>query len=123
MKTKKTVVLGASPNEDRYAYIAAQMLHERDIPFVPVGIKKGFVFGKEIRDLKERPVIEDVDTVTMYVSAANQVEWYDYILSLNPKRIIFNPGAQNPELSQLAKEKGIQSVSACTLVMLSSGQF
>ncbi|WP_158860539.1 CoA-binding protein [Lunatibacter salilacus] len=123
MQEKKTVILGASPNQSRYAYAAAQMLHEQDIPFVPVGIKTGEVFGEKILDLKEKLSIDEVDTVTLYISAKNQPEWYDYILSLKPKRIIFNPGTQNPELSALAKENQIATVSACTLVMLSSGQY
>ena len=123
MKEKKTVIFGASPNQDRPAFVAAQMLHEQRIPFVPVGIKSGEVFGQKILDLKEKPVIEDVDTITMYVSAKNQPEWYDYILSLKPKRIVFNPGTQNAELSELAENKQIRSISACSLVMLSSGQY
>ncbi len=123
MKDKKTVILGASPNQSRYAYVAAQMLHEKNIPFVPVGIKTGEVFGEKILDLKEKPSIDGVDTVTLYISAKNQPEWYDYILSLKPKRIVFNPGTQNPDLAALAKEDQIETVSACSLVMLSSGQY
>lgn len=123
MKDKKTVILGATPNQSRYAYMAAQMLHEQDIPFVPVGIKTGEVFGKNILDLNEKPSIDEVDTITLYISAKNQPEWYDYILSLKPKRIVFNPGTQNPELSALAKENQIATISACSLVMLSSGQY
>ncbi|HSI76353.1 MAG TPA: CoA-binding protein [Lunatimonas sp.] len=123
MQDKKTVILGASPNQSRYAYVAAQMLHEQDIPFVPVGIKTGEVFGEKILDLKEKPFIDDVDTITLYISAKNQPEWYDYILSLKPKRIVFNPGTQNTELTALAKEHQIATVSACSLVMLSSGQY
>jgi uncharacterized protein len=123
MKEKKTVIFGASPNQARYAYIAAEMLHERNIAFVPVGIKTGEVFGEKILDLYDKPFIENVDTITMYISAKNQREWYDYILSLKPNRIIFNPGTQNPELSQLAAEHKIHAISACSLVMLSSGQY
>jgi predicted CoA-binding protein len=123
MKDKKTVILGASSNKDKYAFVAAQMLHEQDIPFVPVGIKAGEVFGNAILDLKNKPAIEEVDTITLYISAKNQLEWYDYILSLKPKRIVFNPGTQNPELKALAKENQIDTVSACSLVMLSTGQY
>jgi len=123
MKDKKTVIFGASPNQNRYAYMAAQMLHEQDIPFVPVSIKTGEVFGQEILDLNEKPAIDGVDTITMYISAKNQPEWYGYILSLKPKRIVFNPGTQNPELAAMAEENQIDAVSACTLVMLSSGQY
>lgn len=123
MKELKTVILGASPDQDRYAYVAAEMLYKRNIPFVPVGFKTGEVFGQKILNLKEKPVIEDVNTITIYVSVKNQPEWYDYILSLKPNRIIFNPGTHNLELAELAKERQITSVYACSLVMLSSGQY
>ena len=120
---KKTVILGATTNPNRYAYLAAEMFHERNLTFVPVGIKKGEVFGEPILDLKDRPEIENVHTVTLYVGPDNQREWYDYILSLKPQRIIFNPGTENPELMRLAKEKGIEVCIACNLVLLSTGQF
>ncbi len=120
---KKTVILGASTNPSRYANVAASMFHNQKLPFVPVGIKKGEVFGQQILDLNQKPDIEDVDTVTLYLGPANQKEWYSYILSLNPKRIIFNPGTENPELMKLARDKQIEVVPACTLVMLSTGQF
>lgn len=120
---KKTVIMGASPNTSRYAFLAANMLHDYQHPIVPIGIKRGEVLGEEILDLREQPAVEDVDTVTMYIGTRNQAEWYDYILGLNPKRIIFNPGTENPELEKLAKQKGIQSVYGCTLVMLRSGTY
>lgn len=120
---KKTVILGATTNPTRYAYVAAEMFHERNLPFVPVGIKKGEVFGNQILDLKEKPEIKDVHTVTLYIGPDNQREWYDYILSLKPQRIIFNPGTENPELIRLAKEKGVEACIACNLVLLSTGQF
>ncbi len=120
---KKTVIIGASPNPSRYAYVVASMFAEREIPFVPVGIKKGSVFGKEILNLREKPEIKDVDTVTMYLGPHNQPEWYAYILSLKPKRIVFNPGTENPEFFELAKKEGVQVAVACNLVLLSTGQF
>ncbi|MEX2512178.1 MAG: CoA-binding protein [Cyclobacteriaceae bacterium] len=120
---KKTVILGASPNPARYAYTAAQMMKENSVDFVPVGIKKGTVFGEEILDLRKRPVIDDVHTVTLYVGPQNQPEWYDYVLSLSPKRVIFNPGTENKEFMELLESNHIQIISACNLVMLSSGQF
>ncbi|EKB48860.1 CoA-binding protein [Cecembia lonarensis] len=120
---KKTVILGASTNPMRYAYRAAEMFSEREIPFVPVGIKKGEVFGEEILDLRERPSISGVHTVTLYLGPQNQKEWYDYILSLQPQRIIFNPGTENQELFDLAKANNIDACRACNLVMLSTGQF
>jgi len=120
---KKTVIIGATPNQSRYAYLAAERLNENDIEFIPVGIKKGNVLGKEILDLKTYPEISDVDTMTLYINPSHQREWYDYFLKLNPKRVIFNPGAENPELEKLLEEKNIEAVEACTLVMLSTGQY
>ncbi|WP_425392386.1 CoA-binding protein [Ekhidna sp.] len=118
--SKKTVILGATTNPMRYAYLAAERLKAHDHEIVPVGIKKGDVFGEQILDLREKPTIDDVHTVTMYVGPRNQQEWEDYILSLNPKRIIFNPGAENPSLDEKANKKGIETLKACTLVMLSN---
>jgi predicted CoA-binding protein len=120
---KKTVIIGASPNPARYAHFAASMLTEYDHEIVPMGIKKGVVEGKEILDIRRKPFVQDVDTVTVYISPRHQPEWYDYILSLKPKRIIFNPGAENDEFEKLAEEKGIETLEACTLVMLRSNQF
>ncbi|GHB23612.1 CoA-binding protein [Mongoliitalea lutea] len=120
---KKTVIIGATPNPSRYAYVVAEMLHERKIPFVPVGIKSGTVFGEEILNLREKPSITDVHTVTLYVGPDNQKEWYDYIISLKPQRIVFNPGTENPELMNLAKAAGVDVWPACNLVLLSTGQF
>ena len=120
---KKTVIIGATPDRSRYAYLAAHMLDEYDNEFVPVSIKTGEVLGREILDLRKRPPIDDVDTVTLYIGTRNQPEWYDYILGLKPKRIIFNPGTENRELEQLAEEQGIETVEGCTLVMLRSRQY
>jgi len=118
---KKTVVLGASPNPERYSYLAVSRLHEHGIPVVPIGIKSGVVAGENI--IVGEPAVNDVHTVSLYLNPANQKPYYNYILSLHPKRIIFNPGAENPELAALAKGKGIQTEEACTLVMLSIGNF
>jgi predicted CoA-binding protein len=120
---KKTVVLGATPNPTRFAYRASHMLTDYGHEIVPVGIKNGEVAGEEIRNLREKPHIEQVDTITLYIGPHNQAEWYDYILSLAPKRIIFNPGTENFELIRKAEEKGIQSVEGCTLVMLRAGTY
>ena len=118
---KKTLVLGASCNPSRYSYVAINRLTGMKHPVVGIGKKKGTVAGVEIET--EQQPIEDVDTVTLYLSAANQQPYYDYILGLNPKRIIFNPGAENEELASLAEKKGIEPVEACTLVMLATGQY
>lgn len=122
-RMKKTIILGATTNTARYAYQAAWMLTERDCEMVPIGIKKGAIFGERILDLRKKPVVEDVDTITIYIGEKNQLEWHDYILSLKPKRIIFNPGAENPTLELLSKKEGIETLNACTLVMLSVGNY
>ena len=120
---KKTVIIGATTNPGRYAYLAARMLTEYNHEIVPVGIKDGAVFGKEILDIFQRPDVRDVDTVTMYIGPRRQPEHIDYILSLKPRRIIFNPGTENDEFIRKAEEKGIETLEACTLVMLRSHQY
>lgn len=121
MAAKKTLVLGASDNPARYSYLAINRLQAHQHPVVAVGRKQTSVNGIEIH--KEHVDADDVDTITLYLNPQNQVEYYDYIIGLKPKRIIFNPGTENPELIQLAKQNGIQPVIACTLVMLSTGQY
>lgn len=118
---KPTLILGASPNAERYSFKATEKLSSFGHKVYPVGIRKGKINNHEIYVGKQD--FNDVDTVTLYLSAQNQKNWYEYIFSLNPKRIIFNPGAENPELYNLAKEKGIECVNACTLVMLSIGNY
>ena len=120
---KKTVIIGATTNPSRYAYLAADNLREKNIEFVPVGIKKGNLFGKEILDLKQHPDVADVDTITLYINPANQREWYDYFFKLKPKRVVFNPGTENPELEKMLEEKNIEALEACTLVLLRTGQY
>lgn len=120
---KKTVIIGATPNPARYAYLAAGMLTQHKHEIVPVGIKKGEVFGRAIEDITRKPAIQNVDTVTLYIGPHRQPEWYDYILSLKPKRIIFNPGTENEEFENLAEDNGIEALEACTLVMLRSNQY
>lgn len=120
---KKTVIIGATTNPGRYAYLAARMLTEYNHEIVPVGIKRGEVFGREILNIFNRPAIKDVHTVTMYIGPQRQPEHYDFILGLKPKRIIFNPGTENDEFINRAKEQGVQTLEACTLVMLRSLQY
>ncbi|WP_345950320.1 MULTISPECIES: CoA-binding protein [unclassified Mucilaginibacter] len=118
---KKTLILGATPDSSRYAYLAANRLVRTGHPIVNVGIKKGEVAGVPIEKAEE--IHSDIDTITLYVGPHNQPPLYDYILATNPKRIIFNPGTENPELRRLARERGIETLSACTLVMLSTGEY
>jgi uncharacterized protein len=121
MSSKKTLVIGASENPQRYSYLAVQRLLSHKHPVVAMGKKEGNVMGIHIS--KEKEMIPGIDTVTLYLNPENQKGYYDYILDLNPKRIIFNPGTENEELETLAKNKGIQTIEACTLVMLSTGQY
>jgi predicted CoA-binding protein len=119
----KTVIIGASPNTDRTAYQAAQLLEKNGIDFVPVGIKSGLVLGKNILTKDELKQVQHVHTVTMYVRPDLQADWYDPIMALKPARIIFNPGTENPEFESMATAKGIEAVEACTLVLLTTGQY
>ena len=121
MEKKKTLVLGASANPARYSYLALKKLSANGHPVVAIGRRKNNVGNIEITT--EQLPISDIDTVTLYLNEFNQKQYYSYILSLNPKRIIFNPGAENDELATLAKQKGIKVQEACTLVMLSTGQY
>lgn len=121
MTVKKTLVLGASPNPNRYSNIAIQKLRYYGHPVIAIGRREGVV--ENIKIHKEKEDHKEIDTVTVYMNDKNQKEFEDYILSLNPKRIIFNPGAENNVLALKAKEKGIEAIEACTLVMLSTGQY
>jgi len=118
---KKTVVLGASANPERYSYLAVQNLTKQNHSVIAIGNKAGLINGVAI--ITDHPAEKDVDTVTLYLNPTAQKEYYDYIFSLHPKRIIFNPGTENDELENLAKAKGIQAIEACTLVMLRTGQY
>lgn len=118
---KKTLVLGASENPARYSFLAINSLRKHSHPVEAIGRKKGRVLDVDITT--EKKPFDTVDTVTLYLNPAHQKEYYEYILSLRPKRIIFNPGAENEELYHLAQKNGIQSMDACTLVLLSTGQY
>jgi predicted CoA-binding protein len=121
MNEKKTLVLGASDNPSRYSYLAIKQLHKHGHPVVAIGKKLTRVADVIIE--KNKNHFDNIDTVTLYLNPGHQQEYYDYIFSLNPKRIIFNPGAENEELEKLAKEKGIAAIEACTLVLLSTNQY
>lgn len=122
MEKKKTLVLGASSKSDRYAYKAVDFLQNKNQPVVAVGNKEDEVLGVKIS--KEMPTsVADIHTVTLYLSAKNQPGYYDDILALKPKRVIFNPGTYNPELIELLQKNEIETVEACTLVMLSTNSY
>jgi predicted CoA-binding protein len=119
-----TVVLGASPNPSRVSNMAVRQLKNRGFEVIPVGIRKGEIDGIAIQVGK--PAIQHVHTVSLYIGPALQQEqgMYDYVLQvLKPRRVIFNPGTENPEFYSKCQEKGIQVLPACTLVMLSLGTY
>jgi predicted CoA-binding protein len=118
---KKTVVLGASDNPSRYSFLAATRLRAHGHEVVAIGKRAGIV--ADVTIITEHPEVEGVDTVTLYLNPANQKPYYDYILSLHPNRVIFNPGTENEELENKLKVAGIKPMEACTLVMLSTGQY
>jgi uncharacterized protein len=121
MEKKKTLVLGASENPARASYLAIIRLSNKKHPVVAIGNKTGMVAGIPIET--EKIQATGIDTITLYVGARHQKEYYDYIISLHPKRIIFNPGAENDELAALAGKNHIECLEACTLVLLSTGQY
>ena len=120
---KKTVIIGSNRSPWKYPQQAASMLQDNKVDFVPVGVVNGAVLGKEILNIYDNPSVDDVHTITLYINPSKQKQWFDYMLSLEPKRIIFNPGTENQEFKTLAESKGVECLYACTLVMLSIGNF
>lgn len=118
---KQTLVIGASENIERYSNRAVRQLKIHNIPVAAVGLKSGEIEGIKIQT--GFPKIENVNTVTLYVGPQHQSQYYDYILSLKPERVIFNPGTENPEFEEKIKKAGIELLEACTLVMLSTGVY
>jgi predicted CoA-binding protein len=118
---KKTLVLGASANPARYSNLAINRLVSHGQPVVAIGLKHGVVAGVEIET--EKVPFEGIDTITLYLNAKRQQEYYDYIISLQPARVIFNPGTENPEFYQLLQKNKIEVEVACTLVMLGTNQY
>jgi predicted CoA-binding protein len=119
--TKKTLVMGASPNPERYSWKAVTALRRHQQEVVAVGNRSGMINDVIIHT--DLPAVKDIDTITLYMNAHRQEAFYDYLLGLSPKRLIFNPGAENSELKALAQERGIETVEGCTLVMLSIGNY
>lgn len=117
----KTLVIGASTNESRYSNIAVKRLLLFKHKVRALGLKKAFI--DEIPIVKDKIIFDDIDTVTMYVGPQNQKEYYQYIIDLHPRRVIFNPGTENQEFYDLLDNANIEHFEACTLVLLSTGQF
>lgn len=118
---KKVLVIGASPQPWRYAYKAVRMLQDYKYEVIALG-KTSDRIGKTFIHTKREPWT-DIHTITLYLNPKNSAEMQDYILQLAPKRLIINPGAENPELEEAARKEGIEVMRACTLVMLSTGAF
>ena len=118
---KKTLVLGASPNPLRFSHKMVKSLVRHQNEVVAVGFREGEISG--IKILTGKPSLKDIHTISLFIGPKGQVSVYDYILSLHPRRIIFNPGTVNEELMKLARDKGIEVVTDCALVMLSSGKY
>jgi predicted CoA-binding protein len=118
---KKTLVIGASENPDRYSNRAIRALVAHQHEVVAIGLRKGQVQGVSFD--AEKKAFDKIDTVTLYVGPQNQPEYYQYILSLKPQRVIFNPGTENPEFINLLITAGIHTEIACTLVLLSTSQY
>jgi len=117
----KTLVAGASHKPERYSNMAVRMLKDYDHEVIALGRRAQKVDDWEI--ITGEPDIKGVDTLTLYLNAQNQRQYYNYFKSLNPRRVIFNPGAENPELYQMMEEQGAECVQACTLVMLRTNQY
>jgi predicted CoA-binding protein len=117
-KQRHTLILGASPNPERYSYIALQMLKQAGIPISAIGARPAIVEDIQIHTGWDQLSDEPIDTITLYIGADRQKDQYYNILSAKPRRIIFNPGTENVELEQLAQAAGIETLQACTLVML-----
>jgi len=118
---KPTLVIGASENPERYSYRAIQDLQKHQHPVWAIGARKGKVGTTPIETTQID--CSSIDTITLYLSPERQKPYYDYILALQPKRLIFNPGTENEELAHLAKQAGILPLEACTLVLLHTGQY
>ncbi len=118
---KKTLVLGASGNPARYSFLAINRLREHHHPVIALGKKQAVVADVPVQT--DPAPIPGLDTVTVYLNTENQKNYYDYILAQHPRRVIFNPGAENPEFEKMLSERGIQTMEACTLVLLGTGQY
>ncbi len=118
---KKTLVLGASPKPSRYSFLAVNKLREHHHPVIAIGKKEALI--GDVPVLSSSGPLSDLDTVTVYLNTENQKSYYDYILGLHPRRVIFNPGAENPAFEKILQDMGIETLEACTLVLLSTGQY
>ena len=117
----KTLVIGASAKPERYSYQAVKRLKAKDYPVVALGLKAGEIHGETIHTTKK--IWTDIDTVSLYVGPAYQDNYIDYVIGLNPRRVLFNPGTENPAFESRLKAEVILAERACTLVLLSTNQY
>lgn len=116
-----TLVVGASTNPSRYSHIATNMLVEHQHNVVALGLREGMI--GDIAITIDKSLIEKIDTVTLYIGPKHQGDYIDFLVELNPRRVIFNPGTENSAVEDLLQKQGISVVRACTLVMLRTGQY
>ena len=119
--SKKTLVLGASLKEIRYSNMAIKSLRRNSVEVVAVGLREGTVVDVKINTGK--PDFKNIHTVTLYLNPKRQEQYYDYIISLQPHRVIFNPGTENPEFYEILEKNSVEVEVACTLVMLNTSQY
>lgn len=118
---KHTLVIGASLKEARYSNKAIKKLRNYQYAVKAIGLRAGSVLDVDID--KGKPDYQNIDTVTLYLNPKRQEDYYSYIISLKPKRVIFNPGTENPEFYKLLESEKIEFEESCTLVLLSTGQY
>ncbi len=122
MKTKKTMVFGASPNPSRYAHLAVRRLENNGIEVVALGRRAGQIGNTTIQT--DYPAqIDELHTISLYLGAKHQPPYYDYLIGLKPKRVLFNPGTENPDFVARLEKAGIVAEMACTLALLSIGAY
>jgi predicted CoA-binding protein len=118
---RKTLLIGASPNKNRFSYKAVELMSQYGIEVIPIGVRAGKIAGNNI--IMGFPVIKSIHTITLYISQQHQKLYYDYIISLKPKRIIFNPGSENPEFELILEREKIKFSYSCTLLMIVKGEY
>lgn len=118
---KKTVIIGTIHKESKPSYKAVEALFQHNVPVVAIGRKRGNINGVEVLD--DKPPIDDVHTIAMFIKDSRQIRYFDYMLTLKPQRIIFAPGTENKSFSRLAREKNIEIVENCIVSMLDNGEF
>lgn len=121
MSNKKTLVIGATERPEKYANMAVRMLRSKKIPVAALGIRPGKIVDVDI--ITERPEYSDIHTVTLYVGPEKLRDYTDYILSLKPERVIFNPGTEDEAFKSILEKQGIEALYACTLVLLQTHQY